>query len=55
LAFVTTVGQRHDAVAFELVLGNVFSCPVRPGDDPARRSLIANKPLRVFVGGRLNL
>jgi transposase len=31
LAFVTTVGQRHDAVAFELVLGKVFVARPGPG------------------------
>ena len=37
LAFVTTVGQRHDAVAFELVLGKVFvpdQARAGPGRDP---------------------
>ena len=31
LAFVTTVGQRHDAVAFELVLGKVSVARSGPG------------------------
>jgi transposase len=31
LAFVTTVGQRHDAVAFELVLGKVAVARLGPG------------------------
>ena len=34
LAFVTTVGQRHDAVAFELVLGKVSVALIRPGSAP---------------------